>query len=85
MQHQTAGLFVPGCLALADSICGLLNGRGLMGTNSTALGHHNPKQKIQYHLKLKQELEEMRREVVVQLREKFLLEQCIRWAGVLTL
>lgn len=42
-------------------------------------GHSNQKQKIQYHLRLKQELEELRHEVTVLLREKFHLEQCVRY------
>jgi hypothetical protein len=49
----------------------------LLGTGG-GLGHNNPKQKIQYHLRLKQELEEMRRECTTLLRERFHLEQCIR-------
>lgn len=50
-----------------------------MGTTAPGvLGHNNSKQKIQYHLRLKQELEEMRAECTVLLREKFALEQCIR-------
>ena len=47
--------------------------------NSLALGHNNNKQKIQYHLRLKQELEEMRTELAVLLRDKFILEQCVRY------
>eukprot|EP00798_Chlamydomonas_sp_ICE-L_P022941 gene22941-30121_t len=53
--------------------------RDYMDTNSAALGHNNPRQKIQYHLRLKQELEEMRHECTVLLREQFLLEQCVRY------
>ena len=47
------------------------------------VGHTNQRQKIQYHLRLKQELEEMRLECTVLLRERFHLEQCIRclWRG----
>eukprot|EP00891_Asterochloris_glomerata_P008723 jgi/Astpho2/8723/Aster-x0365 len=48
----------------------------LLGTSG--LGHNNPKQKIQYHLRLKQELEEMRRECMALLRERFHLEQAVR-------
>ena len=44
------------------------------------MGHNNPKQKIQYHLRLKQELEEMRHECMLLLRERFHLEQCVRSA-----
>lgn len=43
------------------------------------LGHANSKQKIQYHTRVKQELEEMRHECTGLLRERFRLEQCIRW------
>lgn len=49
-------------------------------TDAGALGHNNPKQKIQYHLRLKQELEELRNECTVLLRERLHLEQCIRYA-----
>eukprot|EP00951_Prasinocladus_malaysianus_P008406 scaffold60891_cov44-Prasinocladus_malaysianus.AAC.2 len=42
------------------------------------LGHGNQRQKIQYHLRLKQELEEMRHECTALLRERFHLEQCVR-------
>lgn len=42
------------------------------------MGHNNPRQKIQYHLRLKQELEEMRHECMLLLRERFHLEQCVR-------
>ena len=41
-------------------------------------GHANHRQKIQYHLRLKQELEELRHECMVLLRDKFHLEQCLR-------
>eukprot|EP00884_Botryococcus_braunii_P011990 jgi/Botrbrau1/20792/Bobra.0156s0022.1 len=47
--------------------------------SSTALGHNNPKQPIQYHLRLKQELEEMRREFTLLVKDNFQLEQCIRY------
>lgn len=53
--------------------------RGLLTSNSSVLGHHNPKQKIQYHLKLKQDFEELKKECTNLLREKFHLEQCIRY------
>lgn len=43
-----------------------------------ALGHANQKQKIQYHLRLKLELEELRHECTLLLKERFQLEQCIR-------
>ena len=52
--------------------------RDLLGSNSSGLGHNNPRQKIQYHLKLKQELEELRHECTLLLRERFSLEQCVR-------
>ena len=52
---------------------------GLMMSSGTHLGHHNNKQKIQYHLKLKTELEELRKEYTVLSREKFKLEQAIRY------
>lgn len=42
------------------------------------LGHGNAKQKIQYHLRLKEELEELRHQCLLLLRERFQLEQCIR-------
>lgn len=48
-------------------------------TDAGVLGHNNPKQKIQYHLRLKQELEELRNECTVLLRERLHLEQCIRY------
>lgn len=51
----------------------------LVRREQSGLGHNNHKQKIQYHLRLKQELEEMRHECTVLLRDKFQLEQCIRW------
>eukprot|EP00882_Tetradesmus_deserticola_P023812 GHRQ01025943.1.p2 GENE.GHRQ01025943.1~~GHRQ01025943.1.p2 ORF type:complete len:114 (-),score=38.68 GHRQ01025943.1:368-709(-) len=66
---------VPSCLPLA--CCH----REMLGTGSNGLGHSNPRQKIQYHLKLKQELEELRHEATVLLRERFHLQQCIRYAG----
>lgn len=53
--------------------------RGLLTSNNSVLGHHNPKQKIQYHLKLKQDFEELKRECTNLLKEKFYLEQCIRY------
>ena len=42
------------------------------------LGHGNARQKIQYHLRLKEELEELRHQCLLALRERFQLEQCIR-------
>ncbi|WIA20953.1 hypothetical protein OEZ85_005292 [Tetradesmus obliquus] len=51
----------------------------MLGTGTNGLGHSNPRQKIQYHLKLKQELEELRHEATVLLRERFHLQQCIRY------
>jgi hypothetical protein len=56
----------------------------MLGTGTNGLGHSNPRQKIQYHLKLKQELEELRHEATVLLRERFHLQQCIRYAGVVS-
>ena len=57
--------------------------RELLATGSASgLGHANPRQKIQYHLKLKQELEELRHECTLLLREKFSLEQCVRYLAV---
>ena len=50
----------------------------VLGT--AGMGHNNPRQKIQYHLRLKQELEEMRHECMLLLRERFHLEQCVRLA-----
>ena len=47
---------------------------------AAGMGHNNPRQKIQYHLRLKQELEEMRHECMLLLRERFHLEQCVRSA-----
>ena len=52
----------------------------VLGT--AAMGHNNPRQKIQYHLRLKQELEEMRHECMLLLRERFHLEQCVRYLAV---
>ena len=52
---------------------------GLMQSSGSLLGHHNSKQKIQYHLKLKTELEEMRQQYTILSREKFKLEQAIRY------
>ncbi|GAX80456.1 hypothetical protein CEUSTIGMA_g7895.t1 [Chlamydomonas eustigma] len=57
-----------------------ININDLLGKSE--LGHSNQRQKIQYHLRLKQELEEMRHECTVLLREKFHLEQCIRYLSV---
>ncbi len=48
--------------------------------DTQGLGHTNSKQPIQYHLRLKNELEEMRSECVGLLKERFHLEQCIRCA-----
>lgn len=52
---------------------------GLMQSSGSFLGHRNSKQKIQYHLKLKTELEEMRQQYTILSREKFKLEQAIRY------
>lgn len=52
---------------------------GLMQSSGSFLGHHNSRQKIQYHLKLKTELEEMRQQYTILSREKFKLEQAIRY------
>eukprot|EP00210_Caulerpa_lentillifera_P003231 g3086.t1 len=52
---------------------------GLMQASGSNLGHHNQKQKIQYHLKLKTELEELRKQYTVLSREKFKLEQAVRY------
>lgn len=52
----------------------------VLGTSG--MGHNNPRQKIQYHLRLKQELEEMRHECMLLLRERFHLEQCVRYLAV---
>ncbi|GMH35792.1 hypothetical protein BSKO_03660 [Bryopsis sp. KO-2023] len=56
--------------------------RTILTTARVSLGHNNPKQRIQYHLRLKQEMEEMRRECVGLLRERFQLEQCVRYLAV---
>lgn len=53
--------------------------------SSLAIGHSNKNQKIQYHLRLKQELEEMRTELTVLLKDRFLLEQCIRYTSSIKL
>ena len=52
----------------------------VLGT--AGMGHNNPRQKIQYHLRLKQELEETRHECMLLLRERFHLEQCVRYLAV---
>ena len=39
------------------------------------------RQKIQYHQRQKQELEGLRKECTLLLRERFTLDQAIRWAG----
>ncbi|KAK9862945.1 hypothetical protein WJX84_004031 [Apatococcus fuscideae] len=52
--------------------------------NTKELGHNNPKQKIQYHLRLKQELEEMRSQCMLFLRERYYLEQCVRYLAAKT-
>lgn len=41
--------------------------------------HNNPKQKIQYHQRVKRERDELRQQCDSQLKEVFLLEQCIRY------
>lgn len=46
--------------------------------DTQGLGHTNSKQPIQYHLRLKNELEELRSECIGLLKEKFQLEQCVR-------
>ena len=51
-----------------------------MLADKAVLGHGNSRQKIQYHTRMKQELEELRHECTVLLRERFHLEQCIRCA-----
>lgn len=62
-----------GLLGMEDEL------RNILFLGQKKMGHHNPKQRIQYHLRLKWELEELRRECVRLLREKFQLEQCIRY------
>ena len=52
-------------------------------TDTAGLGHSNEKQKLQYHLRLKLQLEQMRHQCLVILRERFQLEQCIRCALLL--
>ena len=47
--------------------------------DTQGLGHVNAKQPIQYHLRLKNELEELRSECVSLLKERFQLEQCVRY------
>ena len=42
-------------------------------------GHSNPRQKLHYHLKQKQELVKLRAEATTLLRERFALEQCVRF------
>lgn len=46
------------------------------------LGHSNPAQKLQYHRKLKQQLEATRAEASSSLLERFALEQCVRYLAV---
>ncbi|KAK9807523.1 hypothetical protein WJX72_001550 [[Myrmecia] bisecta] len=46
------------------------------------LGHSNPKQKLQYHVRWKEELEAMRKQLTGLLRERFQLEQCVRYLAV---
>ena len=53
--------------------------RGVQQIGEMPVGHNNPKQGIQYHLRLKGELEELRRECTRLLRDKFHLEECVRY------
>jgi cell division septum initiation protein DivIVA len=46
------------------------------------LGHGNQAQRLQYHQRLKAQAEEMRGEATAALREKFALEQCVRFLAV---
>ncbi|KAK9811189.1 hypothetical protein WJX73_009123 [Symbiochloris irregularis] len=50
--------------------------------DTSSLGHSNPKQKLQYHLRWKQDLEAMRKETTTLLTERFQLEQCVRYLAV---
>lgn len=52
------------------------------GSSSALLaggGHSNPRQKLHYHLRQKQELVELRAEATALLRDRFALEQCVRF------
>ncbi|RMZ57501.1 hypothetical protein APUTEX25_003744 [Auxenochlorella protothecoides] len=51
--------------------------------SAALLRHSNPNQKIQYTQRLKLELEALRKECAAVTRERFTLEQCIRYLAVL--
>ena len=54
-------------------------------TDTAGLGHNNPAQKIQYHLRLKLQLEQMRHQCILLLKDRFRLEQCVRcWPRLFT-
>ena len=53
-------------------------------TDTAGLGHSNPAQKIQYHLRLKLQLEQMRHQCTLLLKDRFRLEQCVRCWLLLT-
>lgn len=61
--------------ALCRRIAGL---EEALAQGRSALGHSNSAQKIQYFQRVKDELEEVRREANALLKLKFTLEQCIR-------
>ena len=48
------------------------------------LGHKNAQQRIQYHKKLKTKLEEMRREATSALRDRFQLENAVRYLSAVS-
>ena len=51
---------------------------GELDRTTSLLGHSNPAQRLQYHRRLKSDLEAMRRDCTTMLRERFGLEQCVR-------
>jgi hypothetical protein len=80
LTHPLASLCLP---ALCSSLCCGWAMSGAVRAHHKLLGSHGPQLTLllwlcRYHLKLKQELEELRHEATVLLRERFHLQQCIR-------
>jgi chemotaxis protein histidine kinase CheA len=48
---------------------------------AAAVGHANPQQRVQYLRRVREEAEGLRRRCNAALRERFQLEQCVRWAA----
>ena len=76
---QAPGDALLACFLDAQALLGRVElMEGDLERTTSLLGHSNPAQRLQYHRRLKSDLEAMRRDCTTMLRERFGLEQCVR-------